>query len=476
MNYRNIKKIAAHEWKTVFRNSVIAAAVGILALALFSALFVGWQNYQTHNTLREQHGQTVADKWLNQPDRHPHRVAHYGYIVFRPKSTLSLFDAGVDSYAGNSVFLEAHRQNTANFSEARHSSGLLRFGELNPAMILQMLVPLLIFFLGFSAITAENENGTLQIQLAQGVSLRELLFGKTLGIISIIYALLAPVILLVLLFWLFLSNWQISADSAVRVAFLVISYAAFFAVCAAASVIVSALHKTSRSSLITLIVIWILFFIVMPRFVQNLGANLFKTPSKSQFDKILEDDLSKYGDSHNPNDPKFKEMKESVLAEYNVRDVKDLPFNYGGFVMSRAEEISSEIFKKHYGEILRQFRRQNRISEIAGLVNPYLAIRHLSMAAAGSDLANYENFQWQAEEYRFAMIQKLNELHINEIKMENDREQKVSNDVWRDFPVFEYKPPTIGESLNGQIFALPACVAWLLSAFAGLWFIKPIKN
>ncbi|MDQ4121054.1 MAG: DUF3526 domain-containing protein [Acidobacteriota bacterium] len=473
MNFVNVKKIAAHEWRTAFRSRTIWASTFILALATLTALYVGWQNYRTLNAEREKYSQAVADKWLNQPDRHPHRAAHYGYLVFRPKALLSFFDAGVDSYAGTTVFLEAHRQNTANFSEARHSSGILRFGELNLAMILQMLVPLLIFFLGFSAITAERENGTFQILLSQGVAWREILLGKTLGIVSIIFALIAPIIFVALTFWLFLSDWQITTDSVWRVAALILSYAAYFVICAAVAVLISAFHKTSRSALTTLIVVWILFWIVMPRAAQSLGAHLFPTPSKAQFDRMLEEETAKHGDSHNPNDPKFAELKKETLAKYGVLDVKDLPFNYGGFVMSKAEEISSEIFRSHYGDVLEKFRWQNRVGEIAGLLNPFLAARHFSMAMAASDLANYENFQWQAEEYRFRMIQKLNEFHTHEIKFENDRAQKMSRERWEDFPPFEYQTPTIAESLGNQILPLVSLVLWLALVFGALWFVKP---
>ena len=187
---KNLTEIILHEWRNVFRNKIVSTTVLILAAVLVTAVFVGWQSYSIYESDRLTHQQSVADKWKNQPDRHPHRVAHYGYIVFREKSSLSFFDAGVESFAGNSIFLEAHKQNSTNFSEARHSSGLLRFGELTPALILQLLVPLLIFFLGFSAITGERENGTLPILLAQNVSWREILIGKTLSIISIVFALL----------------------------------------------------------------------------------------------------------------------------------------------------------------------------------------------------------------------------------------------------------------------------------------------
>lgn len=475
MNLANIRQIAKQEWRNAFRSRTIYLSAIVLGVTLLSALFISWQNAKALNDERRKYQEIVQTNWLEQPDRHPHRAVHYGYLAFRPKSPLSFFDSGVDSFAGTSVFLEGHKQNTVNFSEARHSNGLLRFGELNLALILQILVPLLIFFLGFSAISGDRENGILRLALSQGVAWREILVGKMAGVLAMIFAMLAPLLLISLGLWLVLNDFQISSDAWLRLLFLLLGYAGYFIVCGAIAVAVSSLTNTSRSSLITLIVIWISFWIVMPRATQNIGASVYPTPSKSQFDKILEDDLAKEGDSHNPSDPKFAALKEEVLTKYNVKDVKDLPFNYGGFVTKQAEEISSAIFRRHYGELLQKFKLQNRVAEVTSLVNPYLAIRHFSMTAAGSDFAAYENFQWQAEEFRFDMIQKLNDLHTHKIKAENDRGQKVSRAIWEEFPKFDFREPTVFESLSRQMPAIVSIVFWLIVAVSAISFL-PRKN
>lgn len=471
MNFLNIKRIAFQEFRNAFRTKTVYVSALVLSVTLLSALFVSWLNAETLNAERAKYQDIVRSNWLAQPDRHPHRSSHYGYLALRPKSSLSFFDAGVDSYAGTSLFLEAHKQNTVNFSEARHSNGLLRFGELNLALILQLLVPLIIFFLGFSIISGERESGVLALILSSNVSWREILLGKTLGILAVIFALLAPLLLLSLALWLFLNDFRVAADDSLRLVFLILGYALYFIVCAAIAVAVSSRTKTARNSLIALIVIWVLFWIVLPRAMQNLGASLYPTPSKSQFDKMLEQDLAKEGDSHNPDDPKYAQLKAEVLAKYGVSDVKDLPFNYGGFVMSQAEEISSNIFRRHYAELLAQFRSQNRVTELASLLDPYLAIRHFSMGVAGSDFSAYTDFQWQAEEFRYDMIQKLNDFHQNEIKAADDRTQKISRSNWENFPQFEYRAPSISASLNRQGLAIFSVVFWFVAALSAVWFL-----
>ncbi len=471
-----ITRIAVNEIRHSVRNrSLLIACVSVAALLLLSAI-LAQQNQNKLNAQRNEYQQRVRSNWLEQPDRHPHRASHYGYLAFRPKAPLSFFDPGVDSYAGTSVYLEAHRQNTANFSEANHSGGMLRFGELSPAMVLQLLAPLAIFFLGFAAITGERESGTLPMLLAQGVTWRELIVGKTLGVILMALWVTAPGALLLLVWRLFAGNEfspQNAADTLWRTLGLVVGYSLYLLICAAFTVLVSAWQQTSRAALTSLILLWIALFVVIPRGAQTLGAALAPTPAKAEFDARLENELAKEGDSHNPNDPHFATLRAETLKKYNVTKVKDLPFNYGAFVMLEAEKISSDIFRRHYGELLATFRQQNRVSEFASLLNPYLAMRSLSSALAGSNLAHYAEFQWQAESFRYGMVQKLNQLHMDEIKFENDRAQRISHERWQDFPEFTFRAPTIGWAIKQHGLAILSLLGWSVALLLLVWRIKP---
>ncbi len=467
-----ITRIATNEIRHSLRNrSLWIACVSIATLLLLSAI-IAQQNQNKLNAQRNEYQQRVRSNWLEQPDRHPHRASHYGYLAFRPKAPLSFFDPGVDSYAGTSVYLEAHRQNTANFSEANHSGGMLRFGELSPALVLQLLVPLAIFFLGFASITSERESGTLPMLLAQGVKMRELIIGKTLGVTLMALCVTAPGALL-LLVWRLLAGNEVSSDMLWRVLGLIAGYSLYLLIGAAFTVLVSAWQQTSRGALTSLILLWIVFCVVLPRGAQTLGAALAPAPAKAEFDARLENELAKEGDSHNPNDPHFAMLRTETLKKYNVTEVKDLPFNYGAFVMLEAEKISSEIFRRHYGELLATFRQQNRVSEFASLLNPYLAMRSLSSALAGSNLAHYAEFQWQAESFRYGMVQKLNQLHMDEIKFENDRTQRISHERWQDFPEFTFRAPTIGWAIRQQRLAVLSLLSWSVVLLLLIWRIKP---
>ena len=156
---------------------------------------MGTLQYKNAEASRIKYQKEVRDSWVNSPDKHPHRMAHYGFIAFRPKSSLSFFDYGMESYTGNVIFLEAHRQNSTNFSEASLSTAMLRFGEISIAMVLQILLPLFIFFIGFGVIANDRENGTLKVLIAQGLSWQQLLLGNMLGIATVAAFIFIPAVL-----------------------------------------------------------------------------------------------------------------------------------------------------------------------------------------------------------------------------------------------------------------------------------------
>lgn len=469
---QTILLIARQTWKTILQNKASFWLTVLLGITLCVATWIGWQHYQTQQQQRLQYSKAVREKWVSKPDKHPHRMAHYGYLVFRDKHPLSFFDFGIESFSGVSVFLEAHKQNTVNFSEAGFSNGTLRFGEMSVAMVLQLLVPLLIFFLGYNAIAGERESGTLKILLCQGVSWRQLMIGKTLGIIAVSFTLFLPVIVLTIVLWVVLSQGQIAADAALRLLLLLIAYAVYFAICAGITVLVSAVSRSSKGALTILLGSWIFFLVILPRLTQAAGANIYPAPSKIEFAAAIEEDLHKQGDSHNPDDPHYAGMKAAVLQKYQVKDVKDLPFNYGGYVMAEGEKISAGIYADHLRRLTKIYRQQNSFTVAAGYINPYLSIRNLSMALTAADFATYASFQEQAEAYRYQLAQRMNRLQMEYIGNEKpaltDKPAVISHDHWAEMPDFKYRFKAAGAVLQDQVSTIMALVCWLGLIAAGL--------
>jgi ABC-2 type transport system permease protein len=406
--------------------------------------------------------QIVRAQWESQPDRHPHRVAHYGTFAFKPPGPLAVFDPGLDSYAGRVLYLEAHRQNAANFAEAGELSSAFRLGELSLAFVLQLILPLVVIALGHRTVVDEIETGRLRLLLGQGVSLRTLAFGKLAGLAAAItpsVALGSGVSLATLLTDVAFTS---DPDAVARVltigGVLLLNTIVWLGLTLCASV-----HcRTAAKAGAALVTLWVLVMIVGPRVAAVIASAKHPLPDKSSFTAAVAEDVRRHGDTHDPNDPQFARFREETLARYGVSRIEDLPVNYGAIVMTRGEELSAETFARHFAALAAKMEMQAALIAQASLLAPSLAARALSSAAAGTDLRAQLKFQREAEAYRYEFVQKLNELHRDKVPHAGDRDHKLSADYWKQFTGFRATPSPLRASLTGSGIAWIALLFWAL--------------
>ncbi|MEL6919171.1 MAG: DUF3526 domain-containing protein [Bacteroidota bacterium] len=462
--------LMAHQlWIDALRSKAMQVASILLGLLLIFATYTGWENYHEQNFTRDAVQDEVRQSWENNPDKHPHRMAHYGSFALRLKHTLSVFDLGMENYVGNAVFLEAHKQNTVNFSEVSMSTGLLRFGEVSLAMLLKVIIPLLIFYLGYATIAGEREKGTLKLLIGQGISRKEIVFGKWFGLWSISLAILTLVFLILLGFVIAELNHASSSDDLVRYFVLFFSYVLFFGILSAVAVLVSAFNNTAKGALVTLLGIWLLFVIIIPKSLQAFGYYLFPTPSKIELETLVEHDLKKLGDSHDLDDPHFNALRDSVLQVNNVDKVEDLPFNYSGFVMAKGEELSTEVYLKHQEDLYAVYVKQNNLERFSAFVNPYSAIKNLSMAFSGTDFKSFLHFKEKAETYRYKLAQDMNRLQMELIPNAGQvGPNKISNSYWKEFPPFEYNFLSFSQIFKNELVSILSLLLWSVLTLFGM--------
>jgi ABC-2 type transport system permease protein len=232
---------------------------------------------------------------------------------------------------------------------------------------------------------------------------------------------------------------------------------------------VSARQATSRGALVLLLSTWIALWVVLPRLLPAVSSALHPIPSRAAFDAAVEDKAREQGDSHDPNDPQFAQLRLETLQRYGVSRVEDLPLNYGGIVMQYGEKATSDAYRDFAARLLATYQQQARLVEGAGTISPYLAVRSLSMTLAGSDLAHVAEFDRQAEAYRYSLIQSLNDLHINEVDQGRDRyeqtlngapsRQRIDRALFERLPDFTYRPYTLSQAMQGRGLAIAGALA-----------------
>lgn len=407
-------KIMLDEWRYWWR-SRLAVSLVVIGLVLISAsLLVNTFDKLEANHEREHLQQQAEARFLEQPDRHPHRMVHYGHYVFRTPSPLSIIEPGVDAYTGTAIFLEGHRQNTAMFAEQQQSSGLTRFSSLSPAFMMQVIAPLLLVLVGYACITRERESGTLNLLLTQGVRKYHLILGKYCALVGSGLLLLLPLAAL--------SLWATVLGESLRVAAsFVLGYFVYILIWSALVLWVSSLSVRSHTSFATLLLVWVALCILVPRMGSSSAASLAPSPGKLETDFAVLNELRKLGDGHNAADPAFATLKSQLLAQYNVDDIADLPVNFRGVVAKYAENQLTDVLNQFAQQRMQQELYQAQIARHFGWLSPMVAMRSLSTTLAATHLENHHRFLRQAEALRFDFVQSLNQIHQEQLDYSADK-------------------------------------------------------
>ncbi len=464
--------IATH----TIRGTVREGRFRVLALALLLLFLCSlYGTYDYYASLRTQHAEASAmarGQWENQGDKNPHSAAHYGTYVFKPIFPLAYFDRGVDSYTGNTLFLEAHRSNQAKYALAQDQVATTRLGVLTPAFVLTLLFPLFILTLGFGVAATERQNGNLRLMLAQGLRPATLFWGNVLGLWALVLLLVLPFFLLGGLGLVFAAA---PGDFWWRYLFICLFYVLYFGCFIHLALLISAWSGRVNTALVGVLGLWVLVCLVMPRFTVDAARQLAPTPSWQQYQSALQKDLKEGVDGHDPASTYTQRLQEQTLAEYGVDSVHQLPFNWDGFIMQKGEEHETLVYEKQRQKLAETYQRQLGIHQTLGFTSPYLLLKGVSERLAGTDVATYFSFLSAAERYRIQLVGELNgELRDNFAY--GDWDGTRGQEFYASNSTFSFSPRPLPELLPELLSPFLALLGWLVvTGLGGLFFYQRLR-
>ena len=134
--------------------------------------------HEAHVTASEQ----ARAAWEARGDIHAHSMAHFGDYVFRPGGPLAQLDRGVQARLGKVLYIEAHRQGAPLFADASAAGPLARYARPDAAFLLQVVVPLLLLFLGGTGLASDRVSGRLKLALVQGARAHTVALSRMISI------------------------------------------------------------------------------------------------------------------------------------------------------------------------------------------------------------------------------------------------------------------------------------------------------
>ncbi|GAL63730.1 ABC transporter permease [Algibacter lectus] len=462
---RQVFLIAGKELKGMARQNALKILFAIIIILLGFALYAGHIAYKQQKVMVETAQKERRAEWLDQGNKHPHIAAHYGTYVFKPKTLLSLFDFGLDTYTGTSVYLEAHYPHEFMFRPVQGYGNMIRFGELSAALVLQLLLPLLIIFITFQTFTKEKETGTLKLLVSQGVSIRSIYLGKVLAYSLIVFSIMVPFFTGLYIVGVIEKTSAVINDMGLRILLLFCVYVGYLWAFTNFSVWISLKSSSARNALLTLLIFWIATGIIIPKTSANLGETLQPLPSMKTYKEGIQHDIENGMNTNETKEKRMARLKEDYLQQYGVDSLNQLPLNFGGIQMQEGEEYANKVHDFHDAALYKKFERQNKAGSLMGFVAPYIAVRNLSMAFAATDWYSFNDFQEKTNTYRRHLIRTMNNDMAKNSRYGEFYEYKAGRNLWETISDFKYLTPKVTMIFKYYWMELASLSFWVLIMF-----------
>jgi ABC-2 type transport system permease protein len=447
--------------------------LAILLLLLLGATLV--TSYQYSQRLRQEHATALLadrDVWEHQPEKNPHSAAHFGFYLFKPVYPLSLFEPGIDRYIGATLYLEAHKRNTEQFSAIADGSDLARFGFLSPSFILQFLLPLLLIVAGFNSVSREKENGNLALLLSQGGSVRQLYGGKWLALYALVLVVVLPVFGLCLLALLSLKAAPPQYAAAVGLLGL---YLVFYAITINIVLLISGKVRQSGQAFLYCILFWMGSTFFFPKLASTIADQASPLLTNEQIVQTVKGyNQARGGNIHALGGKAYKKLVDTLLTTYGVDSVSQLPVNMAGIRLDAGEQMDTRNYERITELQAQRLNRQQQLITMGSVLSPLIPSQQLSMALANTDVYSHHAFTDSAEQYRRVFVNRLNRYIAYESGLQEGYTTfKAGKKVWLSIPRFTYQSPGLSV-LSRYGWSLLALLFWLL--LSGALLLRSIQR
>jgi ABC-2 type transport system permease protein len=117
-------------------------------------------------------------------------------------------------------------------------------------------------------------------------------------------------------------------------------------------------------------------------------------------------------------------------------------------------------------------QQQNKVDQFAGIINPLMPVRQLSMAFAQSDDYHYMELLDDAEIYRRDLIKTLNEKMAYGGSKTGDWDWAPDSTWYATLPDFQFQSPGLKSIWKAHSFNFMAMLWWMVVISAGLSLIS----
>ena len=273
---------------------------------------------------------------------------------------------------------------------SRKNDSLPNFTELDWTFIIGLVMSFMAILFTYDAISGERETGTLSLLMANSVSRATVLLGKFMGAFLTI---LIPLLIGILLNLIVVSASRLvslSGGEWARVGIVLVISLIYISIFLWLGLFVSSQFSNSSSSLLVLLLIWIVFVVLIPNTMGVLASGFKQVPSRSEISRIEKakeneiDTRYKGGDKlYRTGSPSDQPPKIEVLrmwADY----------------LNEHADAKSKIQDEHLNKQFAQIEFTQQITRLS----PAAIYKYAVESLAGTGFARHQRFVQQTRRYR----------------------------------------------------------------------------
>jgi ABC-type transport system involved in multi-copper enzyme maturation permease subunit len=355
---------------------------------------------------------------------------------------------------------------------------LSAFGKLDFVFIIQMVASLIVLLFASDLIAGEKEMGTLRAILSNSVPRHSILLGKLAGGFLTVWIPFVATFLLGMIVLGLLSFPLDQGEIPVRLAAVFLATSLFLLAYYAIGLMVSASSARSRTSLVAILLVWIVLQVVIPR-LSDMAASVI-SPSRTETVVSMQKSLlvktidrekavalgaryeALFGpmrDNKAPEEPPDKKKEfEAFQAEWDTR----------------AQEQKASQLRDIENTYQREKKRQRAIASALSLLSPSAAFSKLLTDICGTgeiDRANYyqsvQDHQRTLDAALYGYVKKRTMIYPSGGSGSSSQITK-----WvelKSLPAFSVKRAGLGDALAGNWGSLISLAFWLIAPFAAAY-------
>jgi len=261
---------------------------------------------------------------------------------YRPPSWKSVFSGGLELYFPTKVVTSPDGRYEIVDDAGIPNPHSLLFGKVDYHFIVGFILSLLALIYTFSTVSGEKETGTLRLILSNHVSRWKVITAKIFG--SFVVFLMPFLVALIFTLLLFSFRSSIALFTGDSPAVLLVIFAAtllFMAALFCLGALVSSLTYRSLTSMVTLLLIWVVFVLAIPKLSPMIAESMYpiKSPQVVQMEKELaRENLYKELDTRR------RELFERIMSDHGA--------DYSGISWPPQTEGAKRAYEQYDNEVV----------------------------------------------------------------------------------------------------------------------------